>query len=103
MQPLIHCLGISLTDNPPELLRSYLEFGPLFLPLTFGFHPSPTLRVGEYIFDFAVVIFGVRLCMQFSLPQTNLTPSVPPPSSDSGDSFSLDNTGLDLSLSCSRM
>lgn len=42
-----------------ELLRSYLEFGECYAAVRFDSahsHGSP----GEYVFDFAVVIFGVR-------------------------------------------
>jgi hypothetical protein len=65
MQPFIHGFGVLLTNKRSELLRSYLEFGLLFLPLTSSLIHA--LRAGEYIFDFAVVIFGVRPCTRLLL------------------------------------
>ena len=53
-------------DVTTEMLRTYLELGTLLrLLLSCGFCPLSTegvcSRTGEYVFDFAVVVLGVRV------------------------------------------
>jgi len=50
---------IQLLTSTAELLRSYLEFGQSCPPLPPAIHFHTVL--GEYVFDFAVVIFGVSV------------------------------------------